>query len=139
MLETETTGILDDMDLDQEEHDTIAQLIENAEIDFRIGEYRFIHQDEIDSIQQEELSSDTYILGCFNADFITDNTNLGYEIVKALQQGEQFIALGKFIVNNGYLEGIQAEYARLDGYGNHFASYDHKTLEYQEYYVFRLS
>lgn len=137
MLDTESTDLLLDLGFDETELETIGDHIGNDDTDFEVGNYRFIHQDEIDEIQQQELSSNLYMLGCFNADFIADNTNLTYNIVKALQKAELYEAIGEAIMDGNYLEAMQSEYARLDGYGHHFAHYDHDTHEYGEYYVFR--
>lgn len=38
----------------------------NEDSDFEVDDYRFIHEDDIDSIQCDELKSDTYILGYFS-------------------------------------------------------------------------
>ena len=86
--------------------------------------YRFIRENEAYNIAYEMLEGDVYILGCFNADFIADNTKLSYDIVKALQEGEQFDAIGQHILDNDDLDGIVSEYIRLDGYGHVFGSYD---------------
>lgn len=120
----------------------IVENICNEEEDFEVERYRFIHEDAIDKIQQEELESDPYILGCFNADFIAHNTDLSYDIVKALQEADKFEALGQHIIDNDYVADMQSEYARLDGYGHHFAHYDGETLEDLlefGYYVFKVN
>lgn len=86
--------------------------------------YRFIREDEAYKIAYDMLEGDVYMLGCFNADFIADNTKLSYDIVKALQEGEQFDAIGQHIIDNDDLDDIVSEYIRLDGYGHVFGSYD---------------
>ena len=116
--------------------------ISNEEDDFEIDDYRFIREDSIDKIQQDELESDPCIFGFFNAGFIADNTDLSYNIVIALQEAEKYEALGQHIIDNDYVEDMQLEYARLDGYGHHFAHYDGQTLEDLlefGYYVFRVN
>ncbi len=125
---------LEDFSIDSKE--AIENMIEDKE-DFMIDDYRFIKTNCIDGIQQDELKSDPYMLGCFNGDFISDNTDLSYGIVKALQEGDRYQELGQHIIDNDYLEDMQSEYARLDGYGHHFAHYDHDEHEVGEYYVFR--
>ena len=120
----------------------VVTSISNEKDDFEIDDYRFIREDSIDKIQQDELESDAYILGCFNADFIANNTDLSYDIIKALQEGDKYEALGQHIIDNDYIIDIQSEYARLDGYGHHFAHYDGETLEdllNLGYYVFKVN
>ena len=41
-------------------------------VDYDGREYRVIENDCIESIMKDELSSDTYLLGCFNAWFLSD-------------------------------------------------------------------
>ena len=109
--------------------------------DFEVNGYRFIRATKIDEIQTEELKSDLYILGCFNASFISDNTNLPLKVVQALQKAECYEELGELMLD--YIDNIQREYARLDGYGHHFAHYDHVTIEDTfngtDYYIFRVN
>ena len=119
------------------------EIINNIDLDeesFDVGNYRFIKESEIDRIQQEELSSDPYILGCFNDWFIADNTDLSYDIVKALQKSESFEAIGQHIIDNDYVSDIQQAYSSEDGYGHYFSGYDGETMEdllHLGYYCFR--
>ena len=109
--------------------------------DFEVNNYRFIYEDDIDSIQCDELKSDTYILGCFNADFLSDIINIPYKAICALQKADCYSELGE--ICEDYIEEIQSEYSRLDGYGHHFAHYDGETnediLSISGYYVFRVN
>ena len=115
--------------------------IVNEEPDFEIDNYRFIHEDSIDAIQCEELKSDTYILGCFNADFLADIINVPYRAIVALQKADCYSELGE--ICEDYVDEIQQEYVRLDGYGHYFAHYDSNTnediLSISGYYVFRVN
>lgn len=116
--------------------------IEKSVSDFEVDNYRFISESEIDEIQCNELSSDSYVLGCFNADFIANNTDLSFNIVKALQEADKYDAIGYHIIDNNYVSAIQSEYARIDGYGHHFAHYDSETMEEMlslGYYCFRVN
>ena len=119
----------------------VTENLLSASDDFEVNDYRFIRASEIDKIQIEELSSDLYILGCFTDWFITENTNLPLKVVQALQKAEAYEELGELMIDS--IEDIQAEYARLDGYGHHFAHYDHVTIEETfngiEYYIFRVN
>ena len=119
----------------------LCQNIIAVETDFEVDNFRFIHEDEIDEIQKDELKSDTYLLGCFNADFLADIINVPSKAIKALQKAECYSELGEICLD--YVNEIQKEYSRLDGYGHHFARYDGYTLEdilsISGYYVFRVN
>ena len=131
-------NLSNELDIDFRE---LTEQITEENNDFEIDNYRFIKVSEIDAIQQDELKSDLYILGCFNADFIEDNTNLSLKVVQALQKAEAFEELGELIVDD--IEIIQSEYSRLDGYGHHFGRYDGNeyeiTLNDVEYYYFKIN
>lgn len=101
--------------------------------DFEIENYRFINEGDIDEVMQEELKNDTYILGCFNAHFLSSIIGLSVEIIIALQEGEKYEALGEHCLD--HIEEIQEDYARADGYGHHFAHYDgnENTIEIDEF------
>ena len=131
-------NLSNELDIDFRE---LTEQITDKNDDFEIDNYRFIKVSEIDTIQQDELKSDLYILGCFNADFIEDNTNLSLKVIQALQKAEAFEELGELIVDD--IETIQSEYSRLDGYGHHFGRYDGNeyeiTLNNVEYYYFKIN
>lgn len=132
---------------------TVKELADNLNIDFKelaegfiynssdfeIENYRFISSSDIDEIQQNELKSDLYILGCFNADFLADYTDLSYKAIKALQKAEAYEELGEIIVDD--IEAIQEGYKDADGYGHHFNHYDGNEWEFSidgvDYYYFR--
>tara|TARA_R100001082_G_scaffold102147_2_gene72037 strand:- start:4 stop:414 length:411 start_codon:yes stop_codon:yes gene_type:complete len=107
--------------------------------DFEIENFRFIHQDKIDSIQQEELASDSYILGCFNANFLADILEIPQQDVEDLQKKGCFDALGYMVFKGGHLEELQKRYVEADSYGHHFAHYDHCEHEIGNYYAFRVN
>ena len=131
-------NLSNELDIDFRE---LTEQITDENDDFEIDNYRFIKVSEIDTIQQDELKSDLYILGCFNADFIEDNTNLSLKVIQALQKAEAFEELGEMMEDD--IETIQSEYSRLDGYGHHFGRYDgneHETvLNNVEYYYFKIN
>ena len=83
---------------------------------------------------------DNYLLGCFTDWFIADNTNIPLRVVKALQKAEVFEELGELIQEND-LDAFIEEYARLDGWGHVFSSYDGSsdevTINNESYIVFR--
>jgi GTPase SAR1 family protein len=132
----EVKELSNELDLDFKE---LTTAFIDKETDFEIENYRFISFDTIDEVQQDELKSDLYILGCFNAWFIADNTNLSIKVVEALQKAEAFEELGELMVDN--IEEIQSEYASADGYGHHFNHYDGNEWEINidgvDYYYFR--
>lgn len=114
------------------EHDAdwrsfIEQFGDSSDID--LDDYRVIHEDVIHDILVEELSSDPYILGCFNASFIAANSDLDIEIIEALQDGEKYEALGKHLIDNDHVNEMAHEYSSADGYGHHFAHYDGHEIE----------
>ncbi len=122
------------LDLYNEE---VLEQMESQEDDFEEGRFRFIHKDEIDKIQQDELSSDEYILGCFNAEFLCNILPISYDAIKKMQECEAFEAVGEIIIGGGHLEEVQEQYASADGYGQHFNSYDGNEYEVGEYLVFQ--
>jgi hypothetical protein len=135
--------VCNDLGIDTRE---VVNHIYDNDNDFEVDNYRFLSESEIDKIQKDELSSDTYILGCFNAWFIADHTDLSLDIVEALQSAEKYEEIGKHILDNGYIDDIQENYAAMDGYGHHFSSYDGNTIEdliglddLTSYYIFRIN
>ncbi len=120
---------------------TVINSILSDDNDFEIDGYRFIHEDDIDEIQCDELKSDTYILGCFNADFLADIIPIPYKAIIAMQKADCYSELGE--ICEDYISEIQREYSRLDGYGHHFSHYDSNTIEdilsISGYYVFRVN
>lgn len=102
--------------------------IESGSCDFEVNNVRFIKYENILEIMADEIfNGDDYILGCFNAGFIAQNSNLNYELVKACQDAEAFQAIGKALndtLTQDEKESFCAEYARADGYGHHFNHYD---------------
>lgn len=128
------------IELDIDFRELLGNLIDENE-DFEIDNYRFISNEEIDAIQQDELKSDLYILGCFNADFIADQTNIPYKAVLALQKADAYEELGEMMKE--FIEEIQEEYSRLDGYGHHFGRYDRNGYEAElngiDYHYFKVN
>ena len=131
-------NLSNELDIDFRE---LTEQIINEVDDFKIDNYRFIKVSEIDTIQQDELKSDLYSLGCFNASFIAENTNIPYNAIVALQKADAYESLGEMMEDD--IETIQSEYSRLDGYGPHFGRYDGNeyeiTLNDVEYYYFKIN
>ena len=103
-------------------------------------EWRFIREDAIDSIMQDELSNDEWLLGTFNDYFLSDVLEIDIDVIQAMQKAEAFEALGKLIISTGKLEELQEKYVSEDGYGHHFGHYDgyEYELNSQPYYAFKL-
>lgn len=121
----------------------VLQCLLNDEQDFEVDNVRFIDSDVILSVMVDEIFSDDYTLGCFNAEFIADNSGLNYELVKACQQADAYSAIGQAL--NDTLDEEQKEafcgaYASADGYGHHFNRYDFSESEFsfngKMYHVF---
>lgn len=128
--------------------DNYKEIIENIillDSDFYspCNKYRFINSDNIDKIMQDELASDEYYLGCFNVDFISYIIDIDCDVIEEMQKAEAFKAIGKLIISLGKLEELQQDYVNADGYGHHFAHYDHYTNEIyildKIYYVFKVN
>lgn len=103
--------------------EVLQNILDNKD-DFEVDNVRFIKDSAIDEIQQDELSSDEYILGCFNADFLSDVTGIDCEVFEAMQKADAYEAIGKLILSLDKLGELQEAYASADGYGHHFNSYD---------------
>ena len=117
---------------------SVLESMIDGEQDFEVDGYRFIHPDSIDEIQQGELSSDTYMLGCFNAWFLADILGCPTDAIEKMQASEAFEGIGAWVLD-GHLEELQQAYAAADGYGHHFAHYDHEEHEIGQYLAFRVN
>lgn len=118
----------------------VREFLENVsdgERDFTVNDYRFIREDAIDEVMQEELASDEYLLGCFNAWFLSDILGISQDVIEAMQKAEAFDAIGKLVIDLDKLEQLQTAYASADGYGHHFNTWDGSEDQIGEYYVFR--
>jgi len=120
----------------EERKEIINNMLEEKE-DFEISDYRFIHKDNIDEIMKDELSSDTYILGCFNAWFIADITGLDCDIIEKAQKAENYELLGELMLKN--IDEVVENYISADGYGHYFGHYDGNENETGDYYYFRVN
>ena len=117
----------------------VVESISMEEDDFEVDLHRFIRMDKIDEIQQNELSWEPYLLGCFTDWFLAGILNLDIDVIKELQKAEAYEALGKMVLSMDKLEELQEQYVSCDGYGHHFAHYDHKEQEIFGYYAFRVN
>ena len=142
-MKTLLRKLKDDYRFDGDERREIIENMDNLEVDFEVGNYRFINSNDIDEIMQNELEGDTYILGCFNAWFLADILEIDQDIIEGFQKQEAYDSLGKLILSMDILEELQQEYASQDGYGHHFSHYDHSEniiiLNNNQYYIFRIN
>lgn len=91
--------------------------------DFEVDNVRFIADEAIDDIQADEMESDPYILGCFNAYAIAQATDWPVALIEAAQKGEAYSEIGD-AMSREQVEKLQQIYSSADGYGNHFNGYD---------------
>lgn len=127
----------DELALDRSECVEVMQGMQDEKEDFEAANFRFIHKDEIDKIQQEELLSDEYTLGAFTPWFIADILEIPTEEVERIQKADGYTALG--ILMSKKIEEVQQEYLRHDGYGHHFGHYDGNEYEIGDYFAFRIN
>ena len=116
--------------------DACSSIID-GETDFTVGNYRFIEVNAIDDVLAEELVSDEYVLGCFDARFLAGVTGFPLSMIEACQKAEAFAAIGEAIIKGGHVNAVARAYAEADGYGHHFNSYDGEQEEAGDYYIFR--
>ena len=109
--------------------------------DFDVEGYRFIDENDIDGIMQDELASDEYTLGCCTAWFIADSLDIPLDAVEKMQKAEVFEGLGALLAKQ--IGDVQENMVRHDGYGNHFAHYDGNENEINingtTFYAFRIN
>lgn len=125
-------------DFEPEQMNEVSENMELNEHDFTVDGFRFIHENSIDKIMQENLVSDESILGCLNAEFLCEILNIDVDVIKNLQEIGAFETLSKLIISMDKLGKLQAQYAAMDGYGHFFNSYDGTEEEYFDYHVFRI-
>ena len=95
----------------------------NGETDFEVNNVRFIADSVIDETLADELESDRYILGCFNAEAISEATNWPAVLIKAAQKCEAFEEIGEAMTRY-QIERLAEIYSSADGYWHHFNGYD---------------
>jgi len=123
---------------------SVIENVLDSESDFEVDNVRFIKDENIlETMASEIFDGDDYVLGCFNADFISDNSSLNYELVKACQEADAYQAIGKALndtMDQDEKESFCEEYVRVDGYGHHFNHYDFSeeeiTINGELYHVF---
>ena len=118
--------------------------VDSGNENFEVDNYKFTTHNEAVEEVSNMYQCDEYLLGCFNASFISDVTNIDFRVIEALQKAEAFSELGMLILDylDKDLTELSKEYIRLDGYGNALNSYDGNwreiTLNGIEYIYFRV-
>lgn len=117
----------------------VCQNILDDEVDFEVDGYRFIHEDSIDEIMQDEIGSDEYVLGGYNATFLADATDISLEVFESMQNAGAYEAVGKLVKDLDKLFEVQQSAVAWDGYGQHFSHYDGSEESCEDYHVFRVN
>lgn len=94
-------------------------------------EYRFIADCVINSVIKEDLKSDPYNLGCFNAEFLCHYVPLSTDQIKHVQSAEGYEAIGYLVLAHGQIDELIEDMISLDGYGHYFNHYDGEEIELQ--------
>lgn len=127
----ELKSFCENLHSEPEWREVIEEVLDGSD-DFTISDVRFIADSEILDVMVDEIFSDDYTLGCFNADFISSHTKLNSALVKACQDSAAFEAIGQAM--NDTMDRSDKvyfcdSYAMVDGYGHHFNSYDGNSEE----------
>lgn len=111
-----------------------------SEDDFEVDNVRFITEDSIDGILEDELQSDEYCLGCFTTWALSDATGISSEVFEAMQSAESYAAIGKLVIDLDKVSDLAQILVQHDGYGHHFNHYnggeEEITFNGVSYYVF---
>ena len=142
--ENKNVELIEELDEYYFNEEDALNIIENFEnhndfyVDTAEGDFRFIHEDIIDTILADELSDDTYMLGMFNAWFIADVLNVPMDSVEKIQKAECYEALGIMLLK--HIDEVVEKYVQYDSYGQHFDRYDGgEELLSNGYYMFRVN
>ena len=106
-------------------------------IDFDGREYRVIATEDIASVMADELSGDEYLLGCFNANFLSGIIGIPSDAIEKIQKADCREALGMIIAaDDEKLGDLVSEYISADGAGHYFSAYDGSETDAGEFTVF---
>ena len=92
-------------------------------------DYLVVRDDYILQAVSDSISSDTYVLGCFNASFIANSTDWPQVLVEAAQKGGAYTEIGEAIVEGGFVDALAEAYISADGAGHCLSSYDGEEHE----------
>ncbi len=116
----------------------VSELTRGCE-DFEVDNVRFIADDKIREILEDELCGDSYVLGSFSSWAIADATGWPEFLIKAAQDREQYEAIGEAMMGE-HIADLASIYVSNDGYGHHFNRHDGTEEEIKvngvDYYVF---
>jgi len=107
----------------------IISKLSDKEVDFFVNNVRFIMENETHKVLASELENDLYMLGCYNASFIAENTKIPLVAIEKLQESEAFEALGVLISELTDLELFAKSAISVDGAGHFFNSYNGQISE----------
>ena len=106
-------------------------------VDFDGREYRAIANEDIESVMADELSGDEYLLGCFNANFLSGIIGIPSDAIEKIQKADCREALGMIIAaDEKKLGDLVSEYISADGAGHYFSTYDGSETDAGEFTVF---
>lgn len=87
-------------------------------------DYLVVAENYIQTAVEDNISSDEYVLGCFNAWFIANVTGWPLFLVEAAQTDEGRAKLGEAIVSEGFVPAMAEAYISADGAGHSLSGYD---------------
>ena len=128
-----TEFLRDDLELNLEQRREFSDNVEAEVSDFELGNYRFIRFHDIEDIMVDELSSDAYILGCFNDYFLAGILDVPVEVIQTLQTHDSYEAIGEWLIQQDLVPELVDNYVLADGY-QHFAHYDGTWDDLNDYY-----
>ncbi len=104
-------------------------------------EYRFIANCCINGVIKDDLKSDPYTLGGFNAWFLAKYVPLNEDQIKHVQDADGFEAIGYLVLAHGQIDELIDHMISLDGYGHYFNHYDGEEIELDNapYRMFRVN
>jgi hypothetical protein len=111
--------------------ETVRDFLDNDCIDGE-ADYLIIREDAARKRVYDLYRDDYYMLGCFNAWFISRYICLDEDTIQTLQKEGAHEGIGKAIMNSGNFEDMMNDYIDADGYGHALGAYDD---DYNEYYV----
>ena len=100
--------------------------------------HRFIHNDYIAGIMQEELANQGDEVGYYcSAELISSITGMSYNLAKFVHAADNYALLGQEVLNteNG-IQQLQEALTEYDGYGQFFNHCNGNEIEYKNYLVF---
>lgn len=107
----------------------VVSNIDLKEDDFEVDGVRFINDEIIKDILEDELASDEYILGSFSDWSISEATGWPLFLIELAQKNGEYEELGKAMTGSHVAE-LASLLISHDGYGHHFNRYDGSEEEF---------